>query len=326
MTSGPESVEPLWVAGAASGGAGPCPEASEVAGFAEGRLSDTEAERIAAHAAGCAACRTAIVAVSEATEGETVARAPPPRGRLRLLPAPLAIAVAATLLVAVGVGAFLLSRRDERPPASADERLVAAARDLAAAEPSLFRDFVPLTAAERAARDDGRERGGLRLLSPTDVVLSQRPTFRWGEVPGAESYQVTLQGGDELWKRTAESGPFLSFPTDRPALAPGRYTWTVATEGVLGGRTEGRRTFTVASRDEAEALARAQRTIADRAPEDVALLLAAHWALRRGFVEEAERLAREHVAQHPASAPGVETLRMILHRRGTPGEGGGAPR
>ena len=324
MTSDDEPVNRFLVGCAASRGAGPCPDASLVAGFAEGRLSEAEADLVLSHAAGCPECRTAIAELARlGAAGDAAGTAPPerPRPAGRLLAHPRAVAIAAAALVAIGVGALVVLR-SQGPEASTDmdARLVAAARDLASAEPGLFSGFVPLSHSERVAAPDGRERGGLRLLGPTDVVLSGRPTFRWAPVPGAPRCVVTVarESGGTLWMRIT-AGAELPYPADAPGLEPGlRYAWTVETEAVLGGKTSARRTFAVASREEAEAFARAQRAIDGHVPADLSALLAAHWALRHGLLEEAERLARKHVVRNPDGAAGRETLRAILRRRGAP--------
>jgi hypothetical protein len=337
MTSDDDMAAESLVRAVADGGAATagraCPEPNLLAGFAERSLSGIEAEAVAAHASACAACRTALADLAGAgvmPESREGVAAPLSlgayRARTRWFARPRAYAAAALVLVAVGAGLWALGRdRAGEPPPDGDARqvvdarLVAAARDLGAKHPEQFLRFVPLSAAERAADAGGRERGGLRLLAPSDVVLHGWPKFRWVAVPGVSRYEVRLarEGGPTLLTRTVEDTS-LAFPSDVNALEPGApYVWTVAVEPVLGGRTEARRTFAVAPKALAGDLEAVSRALGS-APEDLRLLLAAHWALRHELVGEAEQLARAHVERFPADAVGRETLRHVLLRQGSP--------
>ncbi len=325
MTIDADSRDAFLVDQATRADAGPCPDASVVAGLVEGALLDDEGERVAAHAALCPACREAIVVLAEAGEGDVRSRAPRPapapraRPRPRRLPPRRLVAIAALVLVGVGALALLAHAPTESDAhAGTDARLLAAARDLASADPGLFARFTPLTHDERTAARGVRERGGLVLLGPREVVLSDRPAFRWETVPGSTRYEVTVLGADDrpIWTRAA-TGTSLPYPDDEPALEAGtRHAWALSTQGVLGGRTESRATFTVASPDQADAFARARRAITDRAPADLAALLCAHWALRHGLLDEAEQLANAALADDPDDDARVETLRAVLRRRG----------
>jgi hypothetical protein len=302
-----------------------CPDPNLLAGFAERSLAESETRAVAAHASGCAACRETLAELAEAgIGGETRVAASsgpslPAGARLRALGRPRAYGVAALVLLACGAALWAFGRRGTEP-ADTDERLVAAARDLATSHSDLFGGFSPIGPDERAREVGSRERGGLRLLSPAEVVLSTRPAFAWVAVRGIAEYEVRLEreDGATLFTRTT-SRPSIEFPGDVAPLEPGaRYAWTVGVDAVLGGRTESRRAFEVASEAAASAFRRAAQAVAGRAPEDLRDLLVAHWALRRDLLEEAERFARAHVERHPADRAGRETLLHVLRRQGTP--------
>jgi hypothetical protein len=151
-------------------------------------------------------------------------------------------------------------------------------------------------------------------------VLSTRPEFRWVAAPGATRYEVSLEaaGGTTLWTRTA-TDTALPHPEGLVELTRGtRYGWSVAFEGVLGGRTESRRFFTVASPQEAQVFKDASNAIVGRVAPDLRDLLLAQFALRRGLVVEAERHARAHLARSPGDDVGRATLRHVLLLQGSP--------
>ena len=68
------------------------------------------------------------------------------------------------------------------------------------------------------------------IVSPRKTALmTDRPTFTWRAVPGAERYKVTLSSADkgEMWSRTVREVS-LAFPADAAALAPNaEYLWEV---------------------------------------------------------------------------------------------------
>jgi hypothetical protein len=306
--------------------AGPCPTPDELAGFLEGRLTDVEADRTAAHAAVCPDCRGTL----DDLEGDLPAAAPvperaPPAGRLLSLVGLRRHAAAAAVLALVGAAGYALWHpRAVGPLPSSDSRLVAAARDLEGSD-AVFRGFAPLSASELDALRDARERGGVALLGPVGVVLERRPTFARRPSAGTGPMEVSVAkvGGPTLWTRTT-NGDRLAYPADEPALEPGvPYAWTASVEGAIGGKTTATRRFSVASPAVADAFARARALIDARAPADVRALLAAHWALRHELLEEARRPAEEHVRLLPDDALGRETLRAVRRRLGEPDEGPG---
>jgi hypothetical protein len=315
VTNGDDEVAPYLVRRMTVAGPGPdCPEPNLLAGFAEGTLAEPDLERVAAHAAACADCRAALDAVEAPAEPE---RAPAvPRGWLR----PGVLAAAAALLVAVGAGIWFAGAPGEEPPPETSARLVAAARELARERPALFAGFVPFDQHVRLPSDDGRERGGSRLLAPAEAVLTGRPAFRWVAVQGVSRYDVSLEtpDGRVLWTRTV-AGTTLPYPQEFAELAPGaRHAWSVAFEGVLGGRTETRRAFRVATTEEAAAFEEARRAVGERVDADLRDLFLAQFALRRGFWDEAERLARTHLARSPSDPAARVTLRHVLLLQGSP--------
>jgi hypothetical protein len=292
---------------AAAEGRGECPDANLLAGFAEGALATAEEERVGEHLAGCPACREASAEAQAAVGFEA---RPAARRRPVLW---VVSAAAAGLLLAVGGAALLLRERGSRPLTDTATRLVAAASDLARDRPDLFGGFRPLDPQERPPGAGDPERGGARLVAPSGVVLSTRPAFRWAGAPGVTRYEVSLEGrdGTTLWTRAAE-GTELAYPSDASELARGTtYDWSLAFEGLVGGRTESRRAFAVATPEEARAFEEASHAVEARVAPDLRDLLLAQVALRRGLVAEAERLARAHLARHPSDEVGRATLRHV---------------
>ena len=294
------------------GAATPCPDAAALAALAEGRLPPDERAAVEDHVAACDECRRAVAAV--AAEAAPAASSASPaggaRGRVLWMSA---IGIAAAVLLAIGWSGF---RAPETPAPSTERELASAASDLVAARPELFEGFRPLDHAERSARGTDVERGGLVLRRPVGTVLGDRPTFSWAAVAGAASYSVAVVGEDgrELWRRDARTAT-LAWPADAPPLARGSaYVGEVSTAGPLG-RVEGRRAFRVASDAAGKALEDAKREIASRVRPALRPLVLAHYALRKGFLEEAEAAAKEYVAGG-GDPVGAETWSLIERRLG----------
>jgi hypothetical protein len=298
--------------GAASGA---CPDPGLVAGLAEGRLLDFEADEVVAHVESCAACRTLV---AELVRGGPAYGFPSARPRAtRRRPAlrwAVALAAAAGIVAAVtlfGAG----HPRDTR------ETVLASARELAWARPDLFAGFVPLSSGRSAPPSPTR--GALALLAPAGTVLDARPGFRWEEVPGVTRWTVTLKTaeGDPVW--SAESGePSLAFPASRAALAPGiRYIFEVHGTGPLGAE-DAQRAFDVAGDGERRAFEESAREVERRVPQRVRRLVLAQVALHRGLYAVAQTEAERYVREAPGDAFGAETLAAVRRAIGEPAAGG----
>ena len=288
-----------------------------IAAYAEGRLTGARRARMEAHLATDPEARAHVAALvidRDADDGyrpEEASPTPPAAPReeaawSRWLP----FAAAATVLLAVG--AAVLTRPADTTALDTTARMVAAAEDLEARRPDLFRGFRPVEVAALPRRAPAELRGGILVTAPRERTILGRPELDWRPVAGVTAYDVTVTRPDGTSVLSARAGaPPFAWPADAPELAPGAYVVDVSGAAAYG-RAEGRRYFHVASEEERRTLSDAAKVIAGLAPPDVASLLAAHDALRRGFPDEALRLAREHAnarPQDPAGAALVEHLR-----------------
>ena len=121
-----------------------CPDASELAAFAEGRLDRVESERFERHAARCQRCLDVLSALARTDEGVVAAAEQPARGRRAwwrwLVPATVA---------ATAAGVYLLVQ----PPPPAGN----AGADAAAEAPAYEREAPADTRAEDTLADAGAE-------------------------------------------------------------------------------------------------------------------------------------------------------------------------
>lgn len=295
---------------------GECPDPVLLVAWAEARLEDERRERVEAHLAACEPCRElALLQRTETGVGDEVPAAT--RRPATILPFRRRPLVAALLAVAavvvVGVGVVRLLGRDEPgTPGPARDRLMAAAGEAARAHAELLGGFTPLSADELAGGAPPALRGGLSIVRPADHVLRPPTRLAWTAVPGATTYHVTVLAPDGTVRWTIDTPETsLDWPSDRDALVPGtRGVLEVTCDAVLG-RAEGRRAFVVADAAAARAFEDAARRLGERAP-DLAALLRAHLALRRGFVEEAEAAAEAHLAGAPTDA---DARRLLDHAR-----------
>lgn len=281
-------------------GPGACPDANLLVGWAEARLDDDRRRAIEEHLAACDDCRGQALVLRE--ELAPVSSAPPARlpFPLRLLRGPLAIAALA--LLAVGVGVFLLARSPVRP-IDEDERLLAEAASLRAAEPVLLADLAPTPSRRLPAVPDRAQRGGVLLTGlPARYLADTRPTFAWEAVAGVDAYRVRLLDGQgaAVWTATTAASR-LPWPSETSALVPGAaYVLEVRADAPLGA-VEGRRGFELASTSDAERFHAARTRIEQRSPA-FASRLVAHLALARGFTLEALAAAEAALAASPGDA------------------------
>ena len=287
------------------GAPGVCPDPGLVAGLAEGRLVEFEAEAVAGHVATCGACRTLV---AELVRGGPAYGFPAPGPR----PAPshpairwfVGLAAAAVIVAAVTI--FAGRPHDTR------ETVMASVRDLAAARPDLFAEFEPLTSGRSAPPSPTR--GALALYAPAGTILDARPVFRWEAVPGVTNWTVTLKTaeGDELWTEEAAQ-PSLAFPVARKALAPGiRYICDVRGAGPLGAE-EAQRVFDVAGENERREFEECEHEIERLVPARVRHLVLAQLALHRGLYAVAQTEAERFARAAPGDEFGAETLAAV-HR------------
>jgi hypothetical protein len=292
------------------GAPGVCPDPGLVAGLAEGRLLEFEADAVAEHVGGCGACRSLV---AELVRGGPVYGFPVPGARparrghlMRWL---VGLASASGLVAAVTIAAG--RPRDTR------ETVLASARHLAAARPDLFGEFEPLTSGRSAPPSPTR--GALALYAPAGTVLDTRPVFRWESVPGVTNWTVTLKTaeGDVVW--TEETGqPSLPFPASRKTLAPGiRYICNVRGASPLGAE-QAQRAFDVAGEVERRAFAECEHEVERLVPATLRHLVLAQVALHRGLYAVAQTEAERFARAAPGDAFGAETLAAVRRAIGEP--------
>jgi hypothetical protein len=252
---------------------------NEVAAYVAGRLTSEERASFEARAAADPEAQLLL---------RTLRRDAAPR---RAVAWAWAGAAAAVLLV-VGGTAWIVARRPLAPTevAGVPERLVAAAADLARADPTSFDAFAPYRSDELVPAKSVT-RGGVRWLAPRGTVLAAPTELRWSHPPRGGPVDVSIEGPDLAWSQA-----FAEERAPAPPLPPGRYVVTIRALASLAGN-ETRAGFVVAGADLRAEVERAATTIRRHAPPDLADLLLAHWALRRDLREEA-RAAAARAAEH----------------------------
>lgn len=298
-----------------SAGGGACLDDNLLAAFAERRLDPDRLERVQAHLSVCDACRAVACDLEPVDLGADAA--PLEVGRLLTFRRPSrsawfgVLALAGAVLLAVGLA---LQPAHEPEPAR-EQALRAAVEQARALRPLTLAGFAPLS-KERLAQGEppAALRGGIAIVRPAGVGLSDRPALAWIAAAGARAYRVRVYDAaapaTPLFERTVE-GTGLAWPDDAPAL-PARALIEVSARAALGeavGRREVQRLPDVPG-FEADCAA-----LAAAAPAD-ALLLRAHLALERGLLEEAERAALAHLRAYPDDRLAQATLGHAQRRLG----------
>lgn len=291
--------------------AGPCPDPNELVRMAEGAALAQERTRLEAHLARCGTCRSVVAAVA----GLHVARHPAGAGahrRLARLAAVVAVLGAAALLLML----WLWRDLDRRIEIDGDRALLTAAAEMVRLEPERFTGFTPLLRGERLAAGPTLQRGGVALLAPVGKVIEERPVLRWEDAPGVTEWRVSVlqADGTPLWSGRS-AVPRLAWPSDRPTPAPGATCLCEVVGEGAAGREEARGSFSVGTPAEIEALLGARTSLARLVPHVHAVLFA-QFALRRGFLMEAETALRAHLAKAPDDGIAEETLLCVLERLG----------
>lgn len=318
--------EVRWLAwqGHAGAASSPCPDENELVGWAEQRLDARRAEAVEAHLADCDACREVafvwretVAAKDETTpaEEQTGALRFVPGGRLsRWVP----FAVAAAILIAIGVR---IAGRETHVPTSGDSRLVAAARDLSRAHPDLLAGFAPVSASEREAVLDDRPRAGISIVEPVGLLLDVPSKVSWTAPPDdTEVRLVVVDAQGETLGSVSSRGKSVEMPGRARMEAGGRYVLEVTGDGALGSSTL-RRSFAVATNDARATWGKAAAAIRAEAPPELAEVLVAHAAARRGLLVEAFRVAEARAAANPDDAE-ASAIREYARKRLRSGDTG----
>jgi hypothetical protein len=275
-------------------------DANLLAAYAEGRLTGERRARVEALLAVDPEAREIVASLAEDDD----VHAAPLRLVPRRVPWRTAALAAAGLLVGVALALWA-------PWKTTGQSLEEVAARLAAQRPDLFAGFRPLDARELEAGGLSALRGGVVVVRPRGVVLDRPSTIEWRPVAGASQYRLAiLSSTGEPLETITSAGTSHPWPIDLPVAWGHSYLVEVATEGAFG-HAEGRASFRVRTAEEAAAWARATDEVRARVDADVAHLLVAHLALRRGLLEEAERAARAHIASSPDDARGRAVLEHV---------------
>jgi hypothetical protein len=301
------------LAPAGGAGDGDCPDDNTLSAFLEARLAPHQRTALERHLAACTPCQAVVAEALALRQGTPAPQEAAEARKLTWSRRPLSYAAAALLVVGLGLAGWLVSniREDRLDP---EEALVVAAGVKRTEHPDLLADFQPLSKDERASIAPTRLRGPLAVLRPAETLLGMRPEVTWVAGPGATGYEVVLsaEGGPVVWRETVGLVTSAAFPSAAADLAPGgKYVVRVETRGPLG-RSEATRRFTVADDG---ARARFTKGLAVLASNP---LLSAHFAIRRGFLLEAERMLDARLEEQPDDAIARETRLYVRRRLGVP--------
>lgn len=285
---------------------GPCPDANLLAAWAERRLEGERLAFVQAHLAQCDACRDAGLALQDESAIPSLSAARVARRGVRLW------AIAAAALLAVGAGALYVTRRGG-PAGVGDASLVEVAQRLAGEQGDVLSDLKPVDAAERAASRTDATRAGLTILEPAGTILAGPRRIATTQVPGAGSYEFTISdaGGKVLWRSPPGAANSVEVP-ERAGWSDAPYIVEASATGALG-KTSATRTFRVATGAATAGWKRAEDAVRGAEP-DLADLLLAHLAVRRGYLLEARRLASAWDCAHGATSPAGRDLAAHARR------------
>lgn len=164
----------------------------------------------------------------------------------------------------------------------------------------------------------GMSQGGLPfpLIGPLgEVVRSERPTFRWHVMGGAQSYTVTVTDADLNVIATSPPLNTTQWRISKPLKAGGIYSWQVTAVKDNGERITApvlpapQAKFKVIDRSSSEMLQQTQRTYPDSH-----LTLAVLYA-EAGLLDEAEHELRALIRDNPRAAIAQKLLRQVQSMR-----------
>ncbi len=159
--------------------------------------------------------------------------------------------------------------------------------------------FEPLSAEELTA--NGAKRGGAAWVAPIGIVTAAPEELRWRSPLGASRVEVSIEGEGLRWRHEASGERAVA-----PPMKPGRYVVRLRGIDTLAGQ-EIKRVFEVADDATRAQHADVIASIADQAPDGLAALVTAHYAVRerlfataRTYVDEIESTDEEMVAARNA--------------------------
>lgn len=300
---------------APAGGAGDagCPDDNTLSAFLEARLEPHQRTALERHLAACAPCQAVVAEALVLRRGIPAPQEAAEARKMTWPRRPLPYAAAALLVVGLGIAGWLVI--DVRKGRLDDEEALAVAASFQRTEhPDLLAGFEPLLKDERASIAPTRLRGPLAVLRPAETLLGMRPEVTWVAGPGATGYEVVLrvEGGPVVWRETVGLVTSAAFPPAAADLVPGgTYVVRVETRGPLG-RSEATRRFTVADEGARARFAKGLAVLESNP------LLSAHFAIRHGFLLEAERMLDERLEEQPDDAIATETRLYVRRRLGVP--------
>ena len=284
-------------------------------GYVDGSLPNADRMHVETHLLDCAACRTEVDDLKSFAAGLRSPRAP--RRNRYLIFGP----IAAALIIG-----FVLTRPSQAPPPQLSVSLRDSGRIIGLDRKGTLVGGAGSDAAAAALRD-GRiavrrpeglrsersvllggetKSSGFRITTPVgEAVLTDKPEFRWGPLPGARSYRVQVFDADY---RPVASSPEISATNWTPAepLSRGKkYAWQVT--ATRGGEQvsapqppDPEARFEIVSAEDAAAIDQARRSSAGHL--DLATRYA-HAGLCRETTGELDALDREN--------PGSTLLQQI---------------
>ncbi len=308
------------------------PSGNLLAGLAEGRLLEAEAEAVVGHAAACAYCGSLLrgLALAGIRPAEAVELPRDPSAGKALVrrrgkpPQPGRRAGGVLLALLVTMGVILLAVAQGGPGLierlglgqDTEQQVFETTARLQRTEPGMFGEFEPYTRQEleSGTARPSLEAEGPRPVHPRDRVLSGTPTFQWKPIPEATNYTLSIfdEAGTRLWTGTI-AGTSQPWPPELAPLLPGSPAdWEVAVADAPERPLRMR--FSVApERDSVHWERRVKRLAELVADEGVRAVLTAQIALRRGHLWEAWIAIRAHTRRVPRDGYG-EALEGYLRR------------
>ena len=205
-----------------------CPDAAQLAAYAEGRLTEPESERLESHLADCGFClgqvrflvRIGELGPAPAVPTRLIDAVTEPRGQRRIgprLPARALLAAAAGLaLVVVGVRFDWIEIPSGTPPSTA----------------ATESESIATGPADRAVRNHAAGQSVPTIVQPKpgQSVARETLTLIWEPVAGALDYSVQLMDGrgNPLWEDRTEA--LSTTVPSQVELTPGRqyFVWVGA--------------------------------------------------------------------------------------------------
>ncbi|MEO5989853.1 MAG: tetratricopeptide repeat protein [Candidatus Eisenbacteria bacterium] len=148
-------------------------------------------------------------------------------------------------------------------------------------------------------------------------VLSDRPTFEWRAVEGAERYRIALSGDDgEMWNREVTSTT-LAYPADVAAIAPDHeLLWEVQAFGARGALGRASAGFRVPAKTDLDAVRAVLERIRAGGDTPATHYLAGSYLHARGYQQDALAEFKALARSTPTSPAPHEALGDVYRALG----------